>query len=103
MRFWPRFRRDARPSPAASRHPLPEGEGGARSAAPLPTGEGGPKGRVRGVHPRKAREKRAKNLLHEIDFVVDDVDRASRVAVDPGCGGGAADGFVVEFFVGGAG
>jgi glycosyltransferase involved in cell wall biosynthesis len=31
----------ARPSPAASRHPLPEGEGVTRSAAPLPAGEGG--------------------------------------------------------------
>jgi uncharacterized protein YbbC (DUF1343 family)/CubicO group peptidase (beta-lactamase class C family) len=37
-----------RPSPAASQHPLPEGEGLGRQA-PLPTGEGGAKRRVRGV------------------------------------------------------
>ncbi len=37
-----------RPSPAASRHPLPEGEGSRSNQTPLPSGEGGPKGRVRG-------------------------------------------------------
>src|SRR5438445_631566 len=37
-----------RPSPAASRHPLPRGEG-SDGEGPLPPGEGGPKGRVRGV------------------------------------------------------
>src|SRR5262249_35598281 len=37
---------DLRPSPAASRHPLPMGEG-MTSKAPLPLGEGGAKRRVR--------------------------------------------------------
>src|SRR5207249_11584620 len=42
---------EVRPSPAASRHPLPQaGEGSrARALAPRERGEGGPKGRVRGV------------------------------------------------------
>src|SRR5438552_2076197 len=39
-----------RPSPVASRHPLPGGEG--PHQYPLPPGEGGPKGRVRGLEIR---------------------------------------------------
>src|SRR6266516_724762 len=35
------------PSPAASRHPLPEGEGLTFRMVLLPLGEGGPKGRMR--------------------------------------------------------
>jgi phenylalanyl-tRNA synthetase beta chain len=38
-----------RPSPGASRHPLPEGEGPRRAVAPLPPGEGGAERRVRGA------------------------------------------------------
>ena len=38
------------PSPAASRHPLPSGEGLIFWNTLLPTGEGGPKGRMRGHH-----------------------------------------------------
>jgi hypothetical protein len=33
--------REPRPSPAASRHPLPEGEGESLTQSPLPPGEGG--------------------------------------------------------------
>ena len=39
----------SRPSPGASRHPLPEGEGIGARQSPLPTGEGAAKQRVRGV------------------------------------------------------
>jgi hypothetical protein len=54
---------EARPSPAASQHPLPEGEGVNSQHLPLPAGEGGPKGRVRGVQSRFTRAIAAGLLL----------------------------------------
>src|SRR6476619_6668446 len=55
------------PSPAASRQPLPKGEGQGLKQNPLPLGEGGPQGGVRAASaPAPARDQRMETLIEEI-------------------------------------